>query len=346
VSPQSTHPISRRALLSRGAGGLVLLGLPGTVAACGNSTSTSTSEATEKASVSLQLSFLANVQFGGSFAADAGGHYDKQGLSVSFLPGGPNISAEPVVVSGKALVGITHTSECAQAIDNGAPLTVIGAGYQKNPFCIISKKSAPIATPAAMRGKRIGVATANQPVFNAFLKANGIPASAVKVVTIQFDPTPLATGDVDGLVGFYTNEPVQLELQGIKVHTMLLNDFGYPLLEELYIVRSENLKSPSKRALIRRFMTAERQGWQDAVADPAAAAKLAVSTYGVGQHLELKQQTREAIVQNDLVVDADTRAHGLFWMTPEKVASTVKSLALGSVKIDPAVFSNDILAET
>ncbi|HWH09540.1 MAG TPA: ABC transporter substrate-binding protein [Solirubrobacteraceae bacterium] len=321
--------------------------MPGVLAACGGTSSGTTSSGGggEKASVSLQLSFLENVQFGGSFVADARGYYTDEGLSVSLLPGGPNISTEPVVVAGKALIGITHTSECAEAIDNGAPLTVIGAGYQENPFCIISKETAPLTSPGAMRGKKIGVATANEPVFAAFLKANGIPLSAVRIVTIQFDPTPLATGEIDGLIGFYTNEAVQLELQGVPVHTMLLNDFGYPLLEELYIVRNDNLKAPSQRALIRKFMTAERRGWEDTLAAPAVAAGLAVSRYGVGQHLDLKQQTREAIAQNQLVAGPDTRTHGLFWMSPAKVAATTRSLALGSVKVNGGVFSNEILTE-
>lgn len=336
--------MTRRALLRRGVVGAGVLGVPTLLSACGNSSSTATA-AGEKAKIRLQLSFLANVQFGGSFVADARGYYARQGLEVSFLPGGPNISPEPIVASGKALVGITHTSECAKAIDNGAPLTIIGAGYQKNPFCIVSKKSAALTTPAAMRGKRIGVATANRPVFEAFLKANRIPSSAVKIVTIQFDPTPLANGEVDGLIGFYINEAVQLELQGTPVHTMLLNDFGYPLLEELYIARSADLKSSSRRQLIRKFMTAERKGWERTLADPEAAARLAVSRYSGGQRLELKQQRREAIAQNELVADADTKTNGLFWMTPAKVQNTVRSLALGSVKLDPSVFTNEILGE-
>lgn len=343
VSSGLTNGITRRSLLKRGAAGVTALSAPAILGACGGSSS-ATRAASGKTSIQLQLAFLENVQFGGSFMADARGYYAQQGLSVSFLPGGPNIAAEPAVVSGKALIGVTHTSECVQAIGNGAPLTIVGAGYQKNPFCIVSKKSAPLATPNAMRGKRIGVATANQPVFDAFLKANGVPASAVPVVTIQFDPTPLATGQVDGLIGFYTNEAVQVALQGVPVHTMLLNDFGYPLLEELYIVRSADLMSPPSRTLIRKFMAAERKGWEATLAAPAAAAQLAVSRYGVGQHLELKQQKLEAVAQNQLVADRDTRAHGLFWMTPAKVAETVRSLALGSVKASPSVFSNEILA--
>jgi hypothetical protein len=90
-----------------------------------------------KTPVTLQLSFLEKVQFGGSFMADARDYFAGQGLAVSFLPGGRNIAAEPVALAEKALVGISHTSECAQAIGNGAPLTIIGAGYQKNPFRII-----------------------------------------------------------------------------------------------------------------------------------------------------------------------------------------------------------------
>jgi ABC-type nitrate/sulfonate/bicarbonate transport system substrate-binding protein len=304
----------------------------------------SSSTSARTANISVQLSYLENVQFGGEFVADASGYYKDAGLSVTLIPDGSNAAVEPVVESGKALVGITHTTELAQAISNGADLTVIGAGYQKNPFCVISKDGAPINTPRDLIGKKIGVATANQPLFKAYLKANSIDPSKVNVVTVQYDPTPLADGQVDGYVGFYNNEPIQLAQQGVKVHTLLMNDSGLPFLEELYIVKTSSLTDPTKRAQIAAFMGAEQKGWADTIKDPAKAAQLAVSTYGKDLKLDLTQQTLEAKAQNDLVASADTEAHGLFWMPDDKIAQTVKSLEIGGTTLSPGIFTNQILS--
>jgi ABC-type nitrate/sulfonate/bicarbonate transport system substrate-binding protein len=329
----------------------LLLAACGSVSGSSGSGGASSSAATSSAAgsgqtshISVQLDYLENVQFGGSFVADTSGYYQAAGLSVSLVPDGSNASVEPAVESGQALIGITHTTELAQAISNGADLKVIGAGYQKNPFCVISRAGAPISTPQDLVGKKIGVATANQPLFNAYLKANNVNPAKVDVVTVQYDPTPLADGQVDGYVGFYNNEPIQLEQEGVKVHTMLMNDTGLPFMEELYIVKSSSLNDPVKKTEISAFMRAEQKGWQATIKDPARAAQLAVSDYGKALKLNLKQQTLEAQAQNDLLTSPDTQTHGLFWMSPASIASTVKSLGIGGTTVSPAVFTDEILS--
>ena len=134
-------PMSRRQLLGRGAklvGAVALAGaLPEILAACGSGTSASSSSGAAAASstslpnVNLQLVYLENVQFAGSFFAETKGYYKDAGVNVTLLPGGPNLAPEPIVESGRALVGITHTAEAIQAIINGADLKIIGAGFQK-----------------------------------------------------------------------------------------------------------------------------------------------------------------------------------------------------------------------
>jgi ABC-type nitrate/sulfonate/bicarbonate transport system substrate-binding protein len=277
--------------------------------------------------------------------ADDKGYYKANGLDVTLLAGGPNLAVEPVVQKGTALVGVTHTAEAVNAITNGAQLKIIGATYQKNPFCLVSKADNPIKTPKDMIGKKIGISATNQPVWQAFLKANNIAASAINVVTIEFDPTPLATGEVNGFMAFYTNEPIILALKGIPVTTFLFDDFGYPLLEDVYVTTSSALSDSAKRAQVVALMKAEAQGWQAAVADPNGAATLAVTKYGADLKLDQNQQQQQATEQNNLIVTADTKAHGLFWMTPEKVTETVRSLSLGGAKATPDMFTTQVLQD-
>jgi ABC-type nitrate/sulfonate/bicarbonate transport system substrate-binding protein len=353
-SPSVAHldrPFARRQFLGRGLKGVAALGLSGglgsAIAACGSSSgSSSTTAATGGlTAVSLQLCYLENVQFAGSYFAQTRGYYKAAGVDVTLIPGGPSLAPEPVVVSGKALVGVSHTAEVVSAILNGADLKIIGATYQKNPTCIVSRLSKPIKVPTDMYGKKIGISDTNAPIWSSFVKANGLDVSKITVVTVGFDVTSLASGEIDGLMAFAANEPTILKLQGVAPYVMLLADFKYPLIEDLYIATSANVADPAKMKTIAALMTGESRGWSDVVADPAEAATLAVDDFGKGIGLSLPQQKLEATAQNAFVVDADTMAHGLFWMTPAKIAGTISSLALGGVKATPSMFTTAVLDE-
>jgi len=348
VPSWTSTPMSRRGLLGRA--GALALGFalaPEILAACSSSTAATTAQSAHGSltDVSLQLNYLENVQFAGTLMALARGYYREQGLNVTVLPGGPNLAPEPVVVSGKALVGITHTAEGTQAIINGAPLKVIGAAFQKSPDCLVSLAKAPIRTPQEMIGKTIGVSDTNLPIWNAFLKVNHIDPSSVHVNTVEFSTQPLADGQIDGLIGFYTNEPIILDLKGVPTYAFLLADFGYPIVDDIYIARTSDLADPKTRAQIAGVMTGEALGWRAAFADPHEAAHLAVDVYGKSLGLSFDQQFEDVKAEKALVTSPSTAAHGLFWMSPTTVDQTVKSLIVGGTNATPSMFTNEILAE-
>jgi ABC-type nitrate/sulfonate/bicarbonate transport system substrate-binding protein len=332
---------SRSRARTRTVFGLLTLVAALLLAACGGSSDAGTAGG----KVGLQLVFIKNVQFAGSFFADQNGYWKDEGLDVNLMAGGPNLTVEPVVTSGKALVGITHTAQAVKAINNGADLEIIGAGFQRNPFVLISQAAHPIKTPQELPGKKIGVQALDLPVFEAFLTANKIDKSTFTIVPLQSDPTPLVTGELDGIMGFYSNEPNFLRIKGVKPYNLLFDDFNYPLLEESYIVKKSNLKDPKKRAQIVALMKGESKGWSDAVANVDKSADLAVNVYGKDLKLDMKQQVLAMTSEVDLVLTDNTKKNGLFWMSDESIAGTVNSLKLGGVDASPAMFSNAILKE-
>jgi ADP-dependent phosphofructokinase/glucokinase len=79
--------------------------------------------------------------------------------------------------------------------------------------------------------------------------------------------------------------------------------------------------------MLKAFLVAEILGWTDAVADPAGAAKLAVTKYGKDLKLDLAGQTEQATAQNELIVSADTKKNGLFTLTEELQGQIIAALA-------------------
>lgn len=170
-------------------------------------------------------------------------------------------------------VGVSAPDATARFItEQGAPLKIIGATFQKNPFCILSiEQGTPIRTLADLAGKTVGIqAGTNQQIFAGFLKANGIDPASVKQVVVQYEPTPLTEKKVDGFMAFLTNEPFLVKSQGFTPVTLAFADNGLPLASETLVVLQDTIDKDRNK--LKAFLKAEIQGWNDAVADPAAVA--------------------------------------------------------------------------
>ena len=343
-----TAYLDRRSLL-RGGAGLAFLSATGLLAACGDDDSSPSAAGSGGAKsfgvLNYQLSWVKNVEFAGAYIADTKGYYTAAGFSsVNLMAGGPSVSQDAVVASGKALAGISSPDITAAAILKGADLVILGAQYQKNPFCIMSLAAAPITTPQDMIGKKIGVQATNEPVWNAFLKANNIDPGKVTKVPAQFDPSPLVSKEVDGWFSFFTNEPNLLKTKGVETAVMLLNDHGYPMVSEVYMAKKSSVAKD--RDKLKALLTGDIKGWTDSVADPKLGANLAATKYGKDLGLSEAEQVLESTAQNTVVQTDDTKANGLFTITDELIDETIKTLALGGVSITKdKLFDLSVLTE-
>ncbi|PXW27970.1 UNVERIFIED_CONTAM: ABC-type nitrate/sulfonate/bicarbonate transport system substrate-binding protein [Williamsia faeni] len=305
------------------AGGAV--GSASVLAACSSGGSDSSGSSTTNPKV--QLSWQKNIEFAGEYFAIENGYYEAGGLGTPELitGGGPGTGVETGLTANKVWIGMTAPQLTAPVILQGAALKSIAATFQKNPFCIVSSEGKPILSPQEMKGKKIGVQASNENVFKALLTANGMTDSDVQKITVQYDPTPLTTGEVDGWVSYVTNEPITLAAGGFPNTNFLFADFNLPLVAETLVVRQETIDN--ERDKLKAFLKADIAGWYDAVADPAKSADLAVNKYGKDLGLEVDEQTKEAQAQNLLVISDDTKANGLLTMTDALIDLNIEALA-------------------
>ncbi|MGW5309082.1 ABC transporter substrate-binding protein [Nocardia thailandica] len=343
-------PLDRRAFLRYSALTGAALGGAGLLAACGggggDTPTGTTPDGSRFGTVAVQLSWLKNIEFAGEYFADARGYFRDAGFgSVNLVAGGAaSTSVEAGLDTGKVWLGLSAPQTTAPAVLEGLPAKIVAATYQKNPFAIVSSAARPITSPADMKGRRIGVQDTNQLIFNALLSANGMKPGDVTIVPAQFDPTPLANGEVDGWVSYVTNEPITLTAKGFANTHFLFADFGLPLVAETLTVTQKTIDT--ERDKLKAFLTAEIKGWKDAVADPAESARLAVEVYGKDQKLDLAEQTLEARAQNDLVVSAATRTDGLLTMTDALVEQNIAALRTAKIDITAAqLFDLSVLRE-
>ncbi|MFN4157796.1 MAG: ABC transporter substrate-binding protein [Gemmobacter sp.] len=325
------HPLTRRRLLSAT-----------TAALAAGSLGLTSGRASANSRAALQLSWLHSVQFAGSYIAQARGYWSEQGLEVALHPGGPNAPVEPPVVSGQALVGISAADYTAAAVAEGAPFRILGVAMQKNPFAIASLPADPVATPADLPGKRIGMAQANTPVLQALCTLNSIDIASIDIVPTLYDAAPLVSGQVDCLLCWATDLPIAMARQGIPSRTMLMADHGYALHSQTYIATTDAIAT--RRADLVALLRGEALGWMDYLADPAAAAALTVAAYP-DQGLDLSTQALQAEAQVPLMFSDLTARHGFGWFTEETVAANIETLALLGRSVTPDLWDRSILEE-
>jgi ABC-type nitrate/sulfonate/bicarbonate transport system substrate-binding protein len=340
--------MSRRSILAgaaKGGAALAALGASGTLMSVLGGAEASAAPTKLLGTVPFQLGWVKNVAYSGSFIADKRGYYRAHGVDVDILPGGPSVQGMPLLVDGKVFVAISDPPTVAGAIAAGADVKVIAAGYQENPACIMSLASSPITTPQDLIGKKIGVGASDDSEWYAFLAANKISKTAVTTLPASFDPSPVASGVWDGYLAFINNEPATFEAKGIKTAILPFAKYGMPSMNEVYVTQAASLSNPVERKKVIAFMAGEIQGWKVAIADPALATNLTVNDYAKGSGLSYKGEYIAAKASIALTVDATTKKHGLFYMSPSLIAETVKTLQLTGVKATADMFDTTVLPE-
>ncbi|GAA1920532.1 hypothetical protein GCM10009775_11360 [Microbacterium aoyamense] len=335
----ATHSnLSRRARLGAVAAAtlasvLVLAGCAG-----GSSPSESSSGGGEAASfgdVSIQYSWIKNEEFAGEFYAYENGYYDEAGFGEVTGIAGPDTGVAKLL-SGQVQFALSDAASVGAAVaEQDAPLKIIGATFQKNPFTILSlADGGNIATPDDLKGKKIGVQDSNASVFAALLAANDIDPSELEIVPVDFDPTPLINGEVDGFMAYLTNEAITVEMAGYPVTNLAYAENGLPYVAETFTVTDQYLAE--NKDLIKAFLIAEIKGWTDTFKNPTDDTVALVTDYynesaAAGDltfgELDPAKVAAGILAQALLISTDETEANGLFTISDDLKEQTLASLA-------------------
>ncbi len=334
--------INRRTFLRRASmTGLAVGVAPSVLLACGDDEESAAGG--DFGALNVQLNWISNAEFAGTYVAVEEGYYEANGFSETMItPGGPDVAVEPVVVAGQSKFAYTISESMSAAVSEGADLRVIGAGFQNNPFGVMSMADAPLTSPQDMVGKKIGVQAVNDSLWDALLGINGIDPASVEKIPAGFDPAPFVNGEVDGWFSFVTNEPNILRAEGIDVVDFSLSDFGFELYQQLIVTTGEVLENEPD--LLVAALKSEIQGWQATIADPEIGLKHTLETYGASLGLDEEASLNEINDQiNRMMVTPTTDEFGIYYMAEEDIAANVETLESIGLPVDPSIYTTEIL---
>ncbi len=283
--------------------------------------------------VTVQLKWLPQAQFAGYYVAQSKGYYKAEGLDVTIKPGGPDISPVQVIAGNGADVVVNWMPDALAAREAGVPLVNIAQVFDQSGLMLTCRKASGVSSPKDFKGKTLGVWYGGNeyPFLNWMAKLGYKPDSDIKILKQGFNVDPLLQNQAACISTMIYNEYWQLVDAGIKesdLVTFFYEKEGVASLEDGLYVLESRLKDPAFVARMGKFLKATFKGWNDAVKDPAAAARTVVSADMSGSASE-KVQKRQMENVAKLITTAGTDKIG--YLEPAAYERTVKVLlAAGS----------------
>ncbi|MGO4497334.1 ABC transporter substrate-binding protein [Paenibacillus sp. 2RAB27] len=318
------------------------------LSACGTSTSTtsgtpaaSTAASSSKApdKITQAMSWFAQPEMGGHYAAQLAKIYEKAGIDITLQQGGPQVSNVQLVAGGKVQFAMANADEVVLARKEGIPVKVIYANLQTNPQNLIFHKDSGIKKIEDLNGRKVYTA-----VGFPFWQYISYKYKLDKV-QIQNYTGSLAgfSADKDSITqGFATNEPYVLKKQGVNVDWFLNADLGYNPYGNVVIATDDFIKKNPD--LIKRYIKATSEGWDYYYAH---GDEVNNALNGVNKDYDVDHLKDAQAVAKDFIFGGDAKAHGVGYMSDERWKTLVSQMKeAGMIKEDIPVkdlYTNEFL---
>ena len=242
----------------------LLLGL----VACGGSDDDA---AAELQTIRLPMGYIADPQYAPFYVAVEKGYFAAAGITIEF-----DYSFE---TDGLALVGagelpfaVVSGEQVLLARAQELPVVYVFEWFQRYPIAVISRASADITEPADLRGRAVGLPGffgASYVGYVGLLTANGLTQEDVNASDIGFTQVnTLLSDQVEAVVGYANNEPIQLQSRGEAINVLYVADYIDMVANGLITNEETIAQNPE---LVQSFVNALLHGLQDTLDDPAEA---------------------------------------------------------------------------
>ncbi len=259
--------------------------------------------------------WLAQAEHGGFYQALADGTYERFGLDVTIVQGGPQAPNRQLLIAGQIdfyIGGMTTIDAAAEAI----PITAVAAIFQKDPQVLLAHPEAPFTDIASLRGAS-KIIMGKDTFFAGYwpwIKASFAGFSDELYEPYTFSPAPFLADPLAVQQGYVTSEPFEIERQvGWAPKMFLLADYGYqPYSTTIQTGQKLVEENPE---LVQRFVDASAIGWYNYLYGDNSAANALIRQDNPDMTEEQIAFGIKQLKQYGIIVSGDAETGGIGCMS-------------------------------
>jgi NitT/TauT family transport system substrate-binding protein len=284
--------------------------------------------------VSFGTNWVPEAEHGGFFQAVADGTYQRYGLDVTIVPGGPNANNRMLLISGKLdFFMAANTLMSFDAVANSVPVVTVAAIFQKDPQVFLSHPESKITKLEQLKPLTLFVSKEGITSYFQWLKSE-YGFSEAKVKPYTFNPQAFIATPQSAMQGYVTSEPFAVEkAANFKPGIILLADYGFNSYSTLIETRRE--LTDKKPDLVQRFVDASIIGWYNYLYGNNAPGNALIKKLNPEMTDELLAFSVGKMKEYSIVDSGDTLRDGIGAMSDERATSFFdKMVRAGVVRPD------------
>lgn len=219
----------------------------------------------------LILDFVPNAIHAGIYRALAAGYYSRENIDLHVIEPTSTEETLKLIDAGRAQFGLADGSDVAALIDNGGDAQAVMALVQRPLGGLIALANEHLRSPADLQGASVGITgvPSDTAVLDTEVRHAGGDPAKVHLVNVGFNGAQaLLAGRIAAFTGFIPDDGVSLQVAGHPITAFALDENGGPAYPGLvaFTTRREIASDPQ---LVRDFIAATIEGYNDTLADPA-----------------------------------------------------------------------------
>lgn len=239
-------------------------------------TQSTTHAALEK--VALQLLWTHQFEYAGFYAAQELGFYQEEGFDVEIRPLRPGTNPVDEVISGRADYGVSN-SELILAMGQHKPVLLLANLFKHSPLVVLARRDSGIRHPKDLHQKSMMTSDLdlNSAEISYMVANEGVDLAKIQRHEHNYRIDDLVKGRVDAMTAYITNQPYQLQEQGVDYVVIDPANYGADFYSNMLFTHAvEGQNNPERVAAFRR---ASLRGWRYAMDHPREVVEIIQQKY-------------------------------------------------------------------
>ncbi|WP_423790805.1 ABC transporter substrate-binding protein [Microvirga solisilvae] len=269
--------------------------------------------------VTFGTNWLAQGEHGGYYQALADGTYEKYGLKVTIVPGGPRADNRMLMSVGKLDFYMGGSLiQAFSAVEKDIPTVIVAAHFQKEPQALMTHPGQGFDSFADLKKSNdILLSKSGAATFFQWMKAEfGFKDEQVK--PYGFNPAPFIANKQSVQQGYVASDPLAIEkVAGFKPNVFLLADQGFSTYSTTIETRREIVEKDAD--LVQRFVDASTIGWYNYLYGDNSKANALIKRENPEMTDELLAYSVAKMKEHGIVDSGDAQELGIGAMSDARV---------------------------